>query len=80
MGDVKVDSDGIEPMALEKSGPRIFANMYATNAVAVIVREKRSVIATWSIEQEGKKNAAIVFAEADHPLFVIARDPERSLF
>ena len=27
-----------------------------------------------------EKKAAIVFAEADHPLFVIARDPERSLF
>ena len=67
-------------MAVEKSGPRMFANMYATNAVAVIVREKRSFVATWTIEQEGKKTAAIVFAEADHPLFVIARDPKRSLF
>jgi DNA-binding beta-propeller fold protein YncE len=75
LGDIKIDSDSVEAMALEKSGPRMFANMYSKNAVAVIDREKRTVIANWSVEQEGKRNAAMGFDEADHRLFVVARDP-----
>lgn len=75
LADIKIDSGSVEAMALEKSGPRMFANLYSKNAVAVIDREKRTVITTWSVEQEGKKNAAIAFDEADHRLFTIARDP-----
>src|ERR1700687_3243223 len=75
LADITIDSDSVEAMALEKSGPRMFANMYSKNAVAVIDREKRTVIANWSVEQEGKRNAAIGFDEADHRLFVVARDP-----
>jgi uncharacterized protein YjiK len=41
----------------------------------VIDREKRTVIANRSVEQEGKRNAAMAFDEADHRLFVVARDP-----
>ena len=80
LADIKIDSDSVEAMALEKSGPRMFANMYSKNAVAVIDREKRTVIANWSVEQEGKRNAAMGFDEADHRLFVVARDPGKSLF
>src|SRR5882762_2888116 len=75
LADIKIDSDSVEAMALEKSGPRMFANMYSKNAVAVIDREKRTVIATWSVEQEDKRNAAMGFDEADHRLFVVTRDP-----
>jgi DNA-binding beta-propeller fold protein YncE len=75
LGDIKIDSDVVEAMALEKSGPRLFANMYAKSAVAVIDREKRTVITTWSIEQEGKRNSPMAFDEAKHRLFVVAREP-----
>jgi hypothetical protein len=61
-------------MAMEKSGPRMFANMYAKNAVAVIVREVASS-QLGPLSRKEKENATIVFAEADHRLFVIARDP-----
>jgi hypothetical protein len=43
--------------------------------VAVIDREKRTVIATWSIAQEGRNNGSMAFDEADHRLFIHARDP-----
>ena len=75
LADIKIDSDSVEAMALEKSGPRMFANMSSKNAVAVIDREKRTVIANWSVGQEGKRNAAMGFDEADHRLFVVTRDP-----
>ena len=40
VGDIKVNSDRVEGMALETSGPRMFVNMYAGNAIAVIDRKK----------------------------------------
>ncbi len=64
----------MEGMALEKSGPRLFVNLTSKNAVAVINREQKKVIATWSIAEEGRGNAPMAFDEADHRLFVVARD------
>lgn len=74
-GDIRVDADRVEAMAIEKSGPRMFVNLYNKAAVAVIDREKRTVIATWSIAQEGRNNGSMAFDEADHRLFIHARDP-----
>ena len=75
-GDIKIDgADRIEAMAVERSGPRMFVNLYSKGAVAVIDREKREVIETWSIAQEGRNNGSMAFDEADHRLFVHARDP-----
>lgn len=70
VGDIRVDADRVDGMAVEKSGPRMFVNMYPKNAVAVIDREKRIQIATWSIADEGKGNVTMAFDEADHRLFV----------
>jgi WD40 repeat protein len=76
VGDIRIDgADRVEAMAVEKSGPRLFVNLYSKGAVAVIDREKRAVIATWSIAQEGRNNGSMAFDEADHRLFVHARDP-----
>jgi YVTN family beta-propeller protein len=75
VGDIKVNSDRLEAMALETSGPRMFVNITSENAVAVIDRKKRTVIAKWSIAQEGRQNAAMAFDEADHRLILHARDP-----
>ena len=75
LADIKIDSDSVQAMALEKSGPRMFANLVGKSAVAVIDRQKRTVIATWSIATEGKENTALAFDEANHRLFVFARNP-----
>jgi DNA-binding beta-propeller fold protein YncE len=78
VGDIRIDgADRVEAMAVEHSGPRMFVNLYNKAAVAVIDREKRAVIDTWSIAQEGRNNGSMAFDEADHRLFVHARDPGR---
>jgi DNA-binding beta-propeller fold protein YncE len=77
LADIKIDSDSVEALALEKSGPRLFVNITGKDAVGVIDREKRSIIATWPIGQEAKHNVAMGFDEAGHRLFISANDPER---
>ena len=77
LGDIKIDSDSVEALALEKSGPRLFVNITGKDAVGVIDREKRTVIATWPIGQESKHNVAMAFDEAAHRLFISANNPER---
>jgi DNA-binding beta-propeller fold protein YncE len=72
--DIKIDADRVEAMALEKSGPRLFVNLTSKNAIAVIDREKRAVIETWSIADVGRGNAPMAFDENDHRLFVVARE------
>jgi DNA-binding beta-propeller fold protein YncE len=73
--DIEVPGDRIEAMAIEESGNRLFVNLYAKAAVGVIDRDKRELAATWSIAQEGRNNGPLAFDEADHRLFVLARDP-----
>src|ERR1700730_9622631 len=75
LADIKIDSDGLEAMALEKSGQRLFFNMTGKDAVGVIDREKRTVIATWPIGQVAKHNTPMAFDEAGHRLFVGTRKP-----
>ena len=75
MGEISVDSPDVEAMALEKSGPRMFVNVRGNDAIAVVDRAKRTVVATWSIAGEGKKPTAIAFDESGHRLFVGTRDP-----
>jgi DNA-binding beta-propeller fold protein YncE len=77
VGEIKVDADHIEAMAIERSGPRLFVNLTSKNAVAVVDREKRTVIATWSNAEEGRANGPMAFDEANHRLFVITRDPNK---
>ena len=75
VGEIKVDSNDVEGMAIEKSGPRIFVVIRGNNSIEVFDRTKRTLIATWPIAQEGKKPTAIGFDEDGHRLFVGTRDP-----
>lgn len=75
VAEIKVDSNDVEGMAIEKSGPRIFVVIRGNNSVEVFDRVKRTLLATWSIAQEGKKPTAIAFDEDGHRLFVGPRDP-----
>ena len=77
LGDIKIDSDSVEALALEKSGPRIFVNITGKDAVGVVDRKKRTVIATWPIGQEAKHNVAMAFDEAAHRLFISTSNPEK---
>lgn len=75
VGEIKVDSNDVEGMVIEKSGPRIFVVIRGNNSIEVFDRNKRTLLATWSIAQEGKKPTAIAFDEEGHRLFVGPRDP-----
>src|SRR5260370_36994717 len=54
VGDIKIDgADRVEAMAIEHPGPRMFVNLDNKAAVAVIDREKKNFIDTWSHVQQG---------------------------
>ena len=78
-GDIKIDGDRIESIRLEEKGPRMFVNVYYKGIVAVVDRDKQAVTASWNYSQEGKNFGSMAFDEADHRLFVHARDPGKVL-
>ncbi|MFB3922021.1 MAG: YncE family protein [Terriglobia bacterium] len=65
-----------ESFRLEESGPRIFVNLPdANHTIAVVDRARRSVIATWKVEQQA--NFPMILDEPDHRLLVVTRKPAR---
>lgn len=75
VGEMKIDSNDVEAMAIEKSGPRLFVNVRGNSAVEVYDRNKRTLLATWSVAEAGKKPTALALDEANHRLFIGTRDP-----
>lgn len=75
LADIKIDSDDVEGMVFEKSGPRMFVNVRGKNAVEVYDRNNRSLITTWSIAEAGKNPTAMAFDEYTHRLFLGTRVP-----
>ena len=73
--DIKINSNHVEAIVLEKSGPRMFCNVTGQNAVGVVDRNKGAVIATWPLPAGDKLNVAMAFDEAAHRLFVVTRNP-----
>ena len=74
-GDIKIDSDDVEGVAFEKSGPRMFVNVRGKNAVEVYDRKSRELKATWSIAETGKNPTSMSFDEDGHRLFLGTRVP-----
>jgi DNA-binding beta-propeller fold protein YncE len=75
IAEIKIDSDDVEGMALEKSGPRMFVEVRGNNSIEVFDRSKRTQLATWSIVEQAKKPTAIALDEDGRRLFVGTRDP-----
>jgi DNA-binding beta-propeller fold protein YncE len=75
IAEIKVDSNDVEGMVFEKSGPRMFVNVRGNNAVEVFDRTNRSLVATWPFSQDGKNPTAIAFDESAHRLFLGTRVP-----
>jgi DNA-binding beta-propeller fold protein YncE len=75
VGEIKIDSNDVEGMAFEKSGRRMFVDIRGNNSIEVFDREKRTLLATWSVAQEAKRPTAIALDESNHRLFVGPRDP-----
>jgi DNA-binding beta-propeller fold protein YncE len=47
--DIKIDSDHVEALVLEKSGPRLFMNISGQDAVGVMDRNQSALTATWPL-------------------------------
>jgi DNA-binding beta-propeller fold protein YncE len=73
--DIKMDSNHIEALALETSGPRMFMNITGKNLVGVMDRNKSALTASWPLPAGDKLNVAMAFDEANHRLFVVTRSP-----
>ncbi len=73
VGDIKIDSNRLEAMVVEKSGPRLFLNATEKNAIAVVDRNKQAVVAMWPATG-CHVNAGVAIDESHHRLFVACRD------
>jgi DNA-binding beta-propeller fold protein YncE len=73
--DIKILSNHVEAIMLEKSGPRMFINITGKDAVGVMDRNQSALAATWPLPAGDKLNVAMAFDEANHRLFVVTRNP-----
>src|SRR5467141_2865317 len=73
--DIKINSNHVEAIVLEKSGPRMFCNITGQNAVGVLDRSKSTLTATWPLPAGDKQNVAMSLDEANHRLFTVTRAP-----
>jgi DNA-binding beta-propeller fold protein YncE len=77
VGDIKIDSDDVEGVAFEKSGPRMFVNVRGKSAVEVYDRKTRTLLNTWSTAEAGKNPTSMSFDEDAHRLFLGTRVPAK---
>ena len=73
--DIKINSNHVEAIVLEKGGPRMFCNITGRNAVGVLDRNKSALTATWPLPKGDTQNVAMALDEANHRLFVVTRKP-----
>ena len=73
VGQIKIDSNRLEAMAVEKGGSRLFLNMTEKNSIGVIDRKNNVVAAVWPLEG-CKVNASVAIDEKNHRLFAACRD------
>ena len=75
IAEIRIDADKLEALAIDPSTSRIYVNLPGKSAIAVIDKEKRSVIATWPITK-GKTNMAIALDVQQHRLYVGCRNTD----
>lgn len=76
VGDIKLAGHP-EAFQLEETGPRIFVNIPSARQVAVVDRDKRSVIAFWPLD--AADNFPMALDEKRHRLFIGCRRPAKIL-
>jgi len=77
LADIKLDAHP-ESFQLEKNGPRIFINIPDSREVAVVDRQKQTVIARWPLK-DAQANFPMAIDEQHHHLFIGCRKPARLL-
>jgi DNA-binding beta-propeller fold protein YncE len=73
VGEIEVDGDTLEALALEKSSSKMYVDNRAKNQVEEIDRKTYGILATWPVTL-GKTMVALALDEANHRLFVGCRD------
>lgn len=76
LADMKLETNRLESMVIERSSQRLFVNMTGINAIGVVDREKRAVVQTWPITA-GKDNVPLQYDESTHRLFLATRKPSK---
>jgi DNA-binding beta-propeller fold protein YncE len=79
VGEIEVDGDTLEAMALEKATSIMYVDNRAKNQVEVIDRKTYGIVATWPVTL-GKTLVAMALDEASHRLFVGGRDGSIVIF
>ena len=74
LGEVHLDADHVEAMAVEQHGPHLYINITDKNYVAVIDKRTRKIVSQWPIH-EATQNALAQLDEAGRRLFIVARSP-----
>ena len=79
LAEMKIDSDHLEALAIEKSSPRMYVSITGHDAIGVIDRETSTLMETWSIADQGSQNTPVALDEPDHRLFTVTRKPGKFL-
>lgn len=74
VGELRIESNHVEGIALENSSPRLFANLTDKHAVIVIDRKAMKEIARWPIGSQAD-NSPMTYDEAHRRLLVVCRKP-----
>jgi DNA-binding beta-propeller fold protein YncE len=77
--EMKIDSDHLEALAIEKSSPRMYVSITGHDAIGVIDRETFTLMETWSIADQGSQNTPLALDEPDRRLFTVTRKPGKFL-
>src|SRR6202022_2820138 len=77
--EMKIDSDHLEALALEKSSPRMYVSITGHDAIGVIDRKTSTLKETWSIADQGSQNTPLALDEPAHRLFTVTRKPGKFL-
>ena len=72
---IRIDAEKLEALAIDDASSRIYVNLPTKNAVAVIDRQKRSLVASWAITK-GKTNMAMAFDPVRHLLYIGCRNTD----
>ena len=74
IGELRIESNHVEGIALESSSSRLFANLTDKHAVAVIDRKAMKEIARWPIGSQAD-NSPMAYDEPHHRLLIVCRKP-----
>lgn len=77
VGEIALDAHP-ESFQLETNSPRTYVNLPNSRKIAVLDRERRTVLSTWKTDL-AFANYPMALNESEHRLFVVTREPARLL-